>query len=106
VDVDRGQFVGRDQDTLYVVMPPAACESLCFSMVPMASAVPVRRSGMITREDAVVAIPVFLPRQHVPEFRDTAVFTAVDGEPLERKRRPRTVPQQMVGAFLPGVLSP
>ena len=47
---------------------PAACESLCFPMFPMASAVPVRRSGTIQREGAVVAMPVFLRRRHEIDY--------------------------------------
>jgi hypothetical protein len=46
----------------------------------------------------------FVPWQRGADAGDTAVWAADHGESLERKGRPRTVPQQVLGP--PGPLSP
>ena len=54
------------------------------------------RSRGLPRSTGAEPVGGRLAREHGAAASDAAVWTADHGEPLERKRRPRTVPQRML----------
>ena len=60
--------------------------------------VPRRPGGFDQAESAISSVPAKVLRQHVADSRNAAVCAAIYGEPLQCKRRPRTIPQQRLEA--------